>query len=319
MENREQRERKRKVVEIVSGFLSAVVRFEEIHNTFWKRELAFEDVESFIDDRGKSVLFQLKENCHALFRRNVSAGMEKELLFDLTVGTIFHEAMKLRENLYQLQFYGPQSEALEAKKDRTRYEEDFRRQLAKILHRAENRFEEGMEETRTLISEATQQLKSLLPDFNTNGLLMRFFVEQPELIKKVFGGAVADPLELMHPGRKPESLALAGRSYLESARYAKAQECFRLSLDEGCEDPELPSLLTIARGMSLYYAGEQEEAIAAFEEVASLGGQSEEVKIRLPEIGRAARRLASDLRTQRKIAAAERASALAEWAEEADN
>ena len=55
-------------------------------------------MEEFVDDRGKSCLYRLKEMCHDLFRNADEAGY-KEKLYDITVGYIFHEAMKIREHL----------------------------------------------------------------------------------------------------------------------------------------------------------------------------------------------------------------------------
>ena len=55
-------------------------------------------------DGEDSVLFRLKERCHALFRGGEQPSevvMRREALFDLAVGSLFHEAMKFRENLYQ--------------------------------------------------------------------------------------------------------------------------------------------------------------------------------------------------------------------------
>jgi hypothetical protein len=142
--DRDMRERNRRIVEVVARFLQATVAFEEIYQAYRKGALTFAQIGSFVDDRGKSLLFDMKENCHAIFRRNVVAGMEKEQLFDLAVGTIFHEAMKLREDLYQLEVYGAKLRTLESKDGRTKYEDDFLRQLRKITRRAEVRLDEEM-------------------------------------------------------------------------------------------------------------------------------------------------------------------------------
>lgn len=315
MFDREKRERHRRMVEVVSAYLSAAARFEELYKAYREDALAFEDLETFIDDRGKSVLYQAKESCHALFRRDASVGMEKGHLFDLTVGTIFHEAMKLRENLYQVQVYGEQGRALGAKASRTRNEEDFLHQLHTILKRAASGFSEEMEETRTLFREATQQLKALLPDFRSNGLLLRFFHEQEKLTQQVFGAAREDhPFEMMFPGGRGPGYAAAGRSYLDSGRFGKAQVCFGKSIEEAWGDPALPAMLDYARGMSLFYAGEIESALDAFAGVTDRQGLNVDARTLLPEIGRVARRIASELRAKGSVEAAERASSLADRA-----
>lgn len=315
MFDREKRERQRRMMEVVSDYLWASVRFEEMYKAYKGDRLIFEDLESFIDDRGKSLIYQVKQNCHALFRRDASAGMEKERLFDLTVGTIFHEAMKIRENLYQLEVYGEQGRALEAKEERTKNEEDFLRQLNTSLRRAARGFAEGMEETRNLFREATGQLKALLPDFRSNGLLLRFFHEQGELTAKVLGATREDdPFRIMFPDATGTSYATAGRSYLESGRFGRARECFGKSIEEGCGDPALPALLAFARGMSFFYAEEHEQALLAFAEVTDQQGLGAEARTLLPEIGRVARRIASELRELGNTDTARQASLLADRA-----
>ncbi len=316
MEERERREQQRKLVEVVAGFISAAAEFEEIHRAYRAKTLTFEDMERFIDDRGKSLLFQVKENCHALFRGNVAAGLEKEQLFDLAIGTIFHEAMKLRENLYQLEVYGAKGQVLGSREGRRKYKEDFLRQLRKTLGRAEKRLKEGMEETRTLLHDATEQLKSLLPDFYSNGLLLRFFLEHPAETALVFGeGGVERCFEVIHPGGPGQGFAEAGRSYLASARYARARECFRQSLEGGLADPALRALLSFATGMSLYYAGDQAAALEALLEVIPDADKHAEIRALRPEIGRVARRIAEELRARGFPGPADRALDLAEGIE----
>jgi tetratricopeptide (TPR) repeat protein len=313
MEERERREQQRKLVEVVAGFIWAAAEFEEIHKAYKAKTLTFKDMGRFIDDRGKSLLFKVKESCHALFRGNVAAGLEKEQLFDLAIGTIFHEAMKLRENLYQLEVYGAKGQVLEGREGRRKYKEDFLRQLRKTLGRAERRFKEGMEETRTLLHDATDQLKSLLPDFYSNRLLLRFFLEHPAETARVFGeGGVAKCFEVIHPGGPGQGFAEAGRSYLASARYARACECFRQSLEAGLADPTLPALLSFANGMSLYYAGDLAAALEALQEVIPEADKHAEIRALRPEIGRVARRIAEELRAQGLPGPADRALDLAE-------
>ncbi|OGP83542.1 MAG: hypothetical protein A2Y95_12850 [Deltaproteobacteria bacterium RBG_13_65_10] len=317
MIERESRERQRKVVQVVVGFLSAAAAFEEIYQAYRQGSLSFAKLESFVDDRGKSLFFEVKEVCHALFRRNVSAGMEKEQLFDLAIGTIFHEAMKLREDLYQIETYGGKYRQLEAKDGRTKYEEDFLRQLRKIFHRAEVRLNEEMEETHSLFRETAEQLKTLLADFGSNGLLVRFLHENVELVQRVFGGRGVEGLfDVMYPDGYPQSLVVAGRSYLESARFDKAHECFERAAERGAKDPALPVLVPYACGMALSYGASYEEALAAFQEAIPRISEHAEGRTLLPLAVRALRRLAPEMRMRGRNDLAHRASALAEQAEE---
>ena len=75
--------------------------------------LAFDEVGELVGDDERSVLFRLKERCHVLFRGERGEGeIGATALFDLAVGSLFHEAMKFRENFYQRSSYGPKVRAL---------------------------------------------------------------------------------------------------------------------------------------------------------------------------------------------------------------
>src|SRR5215831_5009120 len=93
----------------------------------------FEEVQALAGDTESSALFRLKERCHALFRAGELGGdLPRVALFDLAVGSLFHEAMKLRENLYQLQVYAPKVEAARSQAEPGSEElfEEFARILA---------------------------------------------------------------------------------------------------------------------------------------------------------------------------------------------
>ncbi len=107
-----QKERDRQIVEIVRHFLLAVVTFRQQYQNYQQGSLHFADLAKLIDDRGQSILYALKELSHALYRHNSAIISEKEQIFDLTIGSIFHLAMKIREDLYQLEIYGPKYRAL---------------------------------------------------------------------------------------------------------------------------------------------------------------------------------------------------------------
>ena len=156
-----QKERDRQVVEIVRHFLLSVVTFRQLYQIYRQGSLHFDDLVKLIDDRGQSILYTLKELSHALYRHNASSTSEKEQLFDLTIGSIFHLAMKIREDIYQLEIYGPKYRALIEKGNYPPQQENLTRQFQEILSRAENSFREGMEEIDVLTKDIFRQFKEL--------------------------------------------------------------------------------------------------------------------------------------------------------------
>ena len=92
------------LVDIIRDFLAVHDRATRLFDRRDRDGLRFEDVRSWVGEDAKSDLFRLKEACHAIFRPAVDTGatdMRVGALLDLAVGSLFHEAMKLRENLYQ--------------------------------------------------------------------------------------------------------------------------------------------------------------------------------------------------------------------------
>ena len=103
------------LVDILRAFLLADQSMRRIFARYREGVLTFDEVQRLVGDDERSVLFRLKERSHALFRGGDHApgiATQREALFDLAVGSLFHEAMKFRENLYQRTVYGPKVRAL---------------------------------------------------------------------------------------------------------------------------------------------------------------------------------------------------------------
>src|SRR5262245_58305193 len=102
------------LVEIVRDFLRAHRELRAIAALHRSGELHFDRVKTLVGDGEEAVLYRLKERCHELFREEGGGQVGREALFDLAIGALFHEAMKFRENFYQLAVYGPKVRALRA-------------------------------------------------------------------------------------------------------------------------------------------------------------------------------------------------------------
>jgi hypothetical protein len=195
-----QKERDRKIVEIVHNFLLAVLTFRHQYEKYSEGTLHFPDLAKFIDDRGRSILWMLKESCQSLFRQSTPVSA-KEQIFDLTIGSIFHLAMKMREDLYQIDVYGPKYRELNGRSGTPSGEHFLAAQFKKIISRAESSFKEEMEEIATLSQDIFRQFKELLHEYRENGLLIRFLFEQRELVEKALGSEKLEDLwRDLYPG-----------------------------------------------------------------------------------------------------------------------
>ncbi len=65
MERKAQRLLDRRILEMIRGLFLAQIAFREIFKKYKKNQLRFSDIEGWVDDRGQSLLYVLKEQCHA--------------------------------------------------------------------------------------------------------------------------------------------------------------------------------------------------------------------------------------------------------------
>jgi len=261
-----QRERERKGVTIVYSFLHALRAFRRIEKAFRQGALKFPELAKFIDDRGESFLFTLKTACHQLFRQNFSSASEKEQIFDLTIGSIFHLAMKLREDLYQIEFYGPKYTELHGKKMQGQNLE-LGTKFKDVRSRATASLREGMEEGAVLMEDAFRQFRELLKDYRQNGLLLRFLLEEKGLVDSIFGEKGQEKIfALLFDQDEAKPYRLAGESYLQSAFYSQAARSFSEALKRNPEDESLQFKIYLSQGMEQFYAFNLHEALKFIEQ-----------------------------------------------------
>jgi len=242
-------------VEIVRDFLTVHQLVRWLLERYRSNELRFEELTNLVGDDEGSVLYRLKERCHALFRQAPSPGMDvrREALFDLAVGSLFHEAMKFRESFYQREVYGPRVRELRsaAGEDADPLFEDFE----KILGAVALRLEETLHETEALLSHTREQLRVLLGERRENGHVTRYLLENAELVEEVFGGTLDEILADIH-GDASSAYATAARSYLVSGYYVEAEQAFAEARARGGEQEDLQRLSAYAHGMGAYLAGD---------------------------------------------------------------
>ena len=96
-------------VQLLREFLAGYTAFIELFTRYGIHDIPFAKLRELVGDDEGAVLFRMKEKSHSLFRTDEFASevVRHEALFDLALGSLFHEAMKLRESLYQRDVYGP--------------------------------------------------------------------------------------------------------------------------------------------------------------------------------------------------------------------
>ena len=215
----------KKQVDLIKESICVYTKCMDCRALFRNKTLNFAKIDDFVDDKGNSCLFKLKEMCHVLYRNSVEAHY-KEKLYDITVGYIFHEAMKLRESLYQLEFYRPNSYKVTEKLVDS--EPKIVREIEHLMKKTEKRLTEGFKEMRLLMKELVGQLSGLIMLYKDNYLIPRFVLKNEKMLISIYGKKGFRSLinELYHDG-KPLLLYKAAESYLESEYYDIARRLFK--------------------------------------------------------------------------------------------
>jgi tetratricopeptide (TPR) repeat protein len=264
------RDRERKVVDIVKSFLRSAVFYRQLYKNYQRNSLKFDDLQKLVDDRGGSLLFNLKKDCHALFRGN-DASMEEEKLFDLAISSIFHEAMIIRENCYQLEVYRPKVVLLEKKSQKTVHEGRLLKELNRALSKANKRLSQELKETHDLVNDALEQLRELLKSYAKNGLLIRFLLENEGLVEEAYGqGGLKNIFSSIYKEGWLEALLIAGASYCKSGYYEKASETTKKALALRYSD-DIRFLHLFYSGLRDYYDGNLSKALENLKAAKELG------------------------------------------------
>lgn len=268
------------ILEIIRDYLYSYINFQSFYEKYKKGTLTFDnDVERFINDKDTSLpLYSLKQSCHMFFRYPDEEKIsDEEKLFDLAIGSIFHEAMKIRENLYMLQVYKPRFMQIRSDKATSDYERHLLREFKKMGIRTERRLAESMSEVRRLFKETLKQLTGFLPRYKDNPVLIRFLLRNKDLLQQAFGERKGlKIISDLFPGGLGEAYDVEGRSYLRSEHYDLAADFFRQALRYRPEDHELKVLYLFARGMDGYFKNKYQETLRNFHKLLPLVGTLED-------------------------------------------
>ncbi len=241
----------KKQIDLIRESIRVYQKCTECRSVFLRGNLRFSDVDEFVDDRGRSHLFHLKEMSHELFRNSDDASF-KEKLYDITMGYMFHEAMKLRENMYQLEYYMPQCDiSLDKMTDQER---KIVHEMATLVARTQTRIKEAFKEIKVLMNQLVGQLRDLMVLYKDNYLLPRFVFENDTTLTKIYGKRGFEALlkELYSDGRYL-LVFKAAQSYLESQYYETARLLFKKAAHMNNTDTTAAFLYMYASAYYFYF------------------------------------------------------------------
>ncbi len=193
-------------------------------------------------EKDKGPLWLLKDLCHMVWPEVAHEQDVSGSLFDWLTGSIFHETMKLKENIYLLNRYGPAACRI---KDRPSNMDHFFRSdiqassgnrlenivdVQSLISRAAADTVNQMEQIAYLFSHASYMLRMKMSSFAGNFLVVRLLVEQEEMVKLLWGEEVEDVFTDMFFGDIAEGFCTAGRSYFNGQWFVQALKMYQRAL-----------------------------------------------------------------------------------------
>lgn len=288
----------KKQIDLIKESICVYKKYAECMVLFKEGRLYFSNIDEFIDDKGKSCLFRLKEMCHYIFRNSDEAHY-KEKLYDITVGYIFHEAMKLRENIYQIEYYKPNSEKVSDSLNEK--EKKIVREIEILTRKAEKRIKEGAKEVRNLTVELINQLKSLFELYKNNYLLPRFLFENEKTLISIYGKREIERLlnELYKDGRDVLIFKTA-KSYLKSEYFERARLLFRRILIKDKTNREALFLYRYTSAFHYYFINRFSRSFTAAREAHDMDIPIENIHIYKDLLGKLICDLSNEVRKTKK-------------------
>jgi hypothetical protein len=258
--------RERRLAQIVRDFMEAFVLARTLGEDLRAGRLSFQTVTRLVGDAEDSALYRLKEECHALFRLDVSrprTEVQAEELFDLAVGALFHETMKFREGFYLTDRYGPRLQRMMAEGSAAG---PLAEAFWRVVDSGRRRMLESEAEAEVLFRETRDQLLIVLRQLAVSGAVARSLVEDPARAEQVFDLPLGVLLADIH-GSAARGYQLAVDSLIENGHYAEAAAVLEhpdaraAGISDGAID--------FARGMASYFSGDN---FAAVESLARWSG-----------------------------------------------
>jgi tetratricopeptide (TPR) repeat protein len=134
--------------------------------------------------------------------------------------------MKLRENMYQLEYYRPQCDI--GNHALTDQEKKIVHEIGVLINKAETRLKEGFKEIKVLLNELVGQLKDLVILYKNNYLLPRFVFENEKSLRKIYGKkGFENLLNTAYSDGRQFLIFKAAQSYLTSEYYDTARLLFK--------------------------------------------------------------------------------------------
>ena len=235
---------------LVQDFFAAKNYFDELRTHHKKKgPLPYSMIDVWVGrESNKGPLWNLKEQSHRLYRSNRSAISLYENLFDWVVSSIFHESMKLKEDIYQVESY---KSLLGLSDDQAQRElaETIQEYYA-LIDRASRSLNEKIESIGDLFTKGLLHLRSLIVTYRNNAMLLQFLIGNKKAVEAMFGqDALQQILQEMFPSGVHEAYILMSESCMQNGWYDQAQTYLKIAMKTGAANKGLQEQLTAKLGL----------------------------------------------------------------------
>jgi|UPI0000394192 hypothetical protein len=177
----------------------------------------------------KGLLWRLKDTAHHLFG-NDDGARDIAPMIDWTLGYIFHECVKLKEDAYQHERYGLRYRTL-SRSLQGKDVEPLAGRMEEVLPQTQESMTREVQRIRFLLEQTKLMLCNYYESHAGNRLLARLLHDRDQLVRSVFGGHYDALLRGIYED-KPERLYIqAGESLVEGGRYAEAAHAAAMAVN----------------------------------------------------------------------------------------
>ncbi len=207
---------------------------EPLWDELWERLRAMVGSET---DRG--ILWHLKDRCHQVWPQEDQQADDNGTLVDWMMASLFHEAMKLKENIYMLKRYGPAIHQMRGQESGMReingpgtLDPRLTRlvDLDQLFWRIRAEVPRQIDLLAQLFGQVCFLWRLMLPDLHANMLLLRLLIEREDQVTLVWGEKLEALVAAMFAGEAAAGFCAAGRSYQQGQWFEQAMAMYRRAL-----------------------------------------------------------------------------------------
>ena len=227
------------VKNLLKDFHKTYKRFIDLYGQYiTSQQVSFEEIDQLVGSENRpGLLWRLKDKCHRLWRDVDPAEEVNGCLLDWVMGSLFHEAMKLKENAYVYQYYRPLAEKMTAGPG-GRGLKICGMECERFMERTATEIQKQMENLSLMFGRANYLLRLMMPEQAQNTILLRYLIEHEEVVIQLWSENLTELLADMFFGAPEQGYCAAAKSYLQDHWQERARMAYSkaLALNPQCEE-----------------------------------------------------------------------------------